>query len=172
MELVEVRQDQQPGGIVRYPGGPQQAGRRGQRVSLGVGLELGRDPASAEGDAEVPLSRQCPYGLAYRAVGGAPVCVLESHRDVAEGQYAAEVDDDRRHLELQFGFDAQPANERGLAVASGGAETHEVCACGEIEQASQLVLAVDQVVDGPLEDEWVTGCHVRSVANTTFYTYR
>ena len=145
--------------------------QRGQGVGLGLGLELCRDAARAERDAEVPRSHQRAHGFAYGPVGGAPVGVLDPHGDVAEGQHAAEVDDDRRHLKLSFGFDAQPADQRGLAVAPWGAQAHEVGARGEVEQALQLVLAVDQVVDGSLEDERVTRSHGQTVAYATVYPY-
>ena len=172
MELVEGDEDAVAGALVGFVGQLEQSVQRGEGVGLGLGLELGRDPAGAEGDAEVPRSHECAHGAPDRPVGGAAVGVLDPHGNVAEREHATEVDDDRRHLELPLSFDAQPANQRGLAVAPRSAQSHEVRARGEIEQALQLVLAVDQVVDGSLEDERVTGSHGQTVADATVYPYR
>lgn len=42
----------------------------------------------------------------------------------------------------------------------------------EIEQALQLILTVDQVIDGPLEDKRVARHHAVNVAGSTLHTYR
>ena len=144
LELVERDQAADTGSLVQLRGQVEEAEEDALDVDARVRLQRGREPARAEGEADLPRTEEPVDRAADRAPELAVVGPLDADDHARQGEHALEVDECRRPPRVR-GVSEDAAEEARLPVPPRCDEPRRMPADGEREEPRRLLLPVDHL---------------------------